>query len=144
MTADRSPLGYAQHEAAHVVVGVAVGLRLRRATLQRHQDYGAYAEFWEGAREGMLLMFAAGVAWERRCGDLGDARFDLQEIRRMRVKGNARIRALEVGAWAILAGRAGAHARVTRALLEGDLTAREIARMVRGAHPHAHILGDPF
>lgn len=132
-------LADAQHEAAHVVVGLALGLRLSRVTLgEQTFKAGPYVgeTVWYGSpwpREAGLLMTAAGVAWERRCGDLKHAAYDLADLRRAGVKGNARIRVLETAAWSILAGRAGAHARVTRALLERDLTGADVLGLARPA-----------
>ncbi len=133
-------LGDAQHEAAHVVVGVAMGLRLWRVTLVPEVRGGST---WLGTtewyqpmpREADLLMMAAGVAWERRVGDLDHAAGDLSILRRMGVRGPrapGRLRALERAAWAVLMSRAGLHARVTRALLERDLTGRDVAKLARG------------
>lgn len=128
-----SKLEDAQHEAAHVVVGKALGLRLIRATLAAEDPADAgYAHFGDGAREALMLMYAAGIAWERRAGgDVGYARGDVAALRDMRVYGNARVIALERAAWAILEGRAALHARVTRALLEGDLTDRDLRAIWR-------------
>lgn len=131
-------LSDAQHEAAHIVVGVALGLRLRGATLAarkigRHEYLGWTT--WEPRpwpREAGLLMTAAGLAWERRCGDLIHARSDTADLRRAGVRGNARIAVLERAAWALLAERHATHTRVTRALIERDLTARDIRALVRG------------
>lgn len=125
-------LADAQHEAAHVVVGVALGLRLHRATIVRAGDELGSCTFLTGAREAELLMLAAGPAWERRVGALEHAAGDYAVLRRMRVRGNARLRALELAAWAVLEARAAAHARVTRALLAGDVTARHVAALARG------------
>ena len=129
-------LADAQHEAAHVVVGVAVGLQLIRATVQESIGPGGkrwlgYAWFAQGAREQMILMTAAGVAWERRCGDLIHAHSDLALLREDRVKTNAAIRALECAAWALLQTRSRAHTLVTRALLEGDVTAAHVRDLAR-------------
>jgi hypothetical protein len=131
-------LSDAQHEAAHVVVGVALGLRLYRAQLRpvSAPDCDGLT-LWEPRpwyREADLLMTAAGVAWERHCGDLAHASADVASLRRSGVKGNARVRVLERAAWAILTARAGTHARVTRALLERDLTAADVRALARGAH----------
>lgn len=126
-------LADAQHEAAHVVVGVALGCRLLRATIANPSPGNVgEAHFASGPHEALLIMYAAGVAWERRFGDLADASGDLACLRELGVAGNARVRALERAAWAVLASRPGVHSRVTRALLEQDLTAAEITRMVRG------------
>lgn len=120
----------AQHEAAHVVVGLALGLRLSRATIKRDGDWLGYVEFHAGAREAELITWAAGVTWERRCGDLKYASGDLALLRRARVKGNARLLVLERAAWAILSSLTEEHAAVTHALLDGDVTTRSLARLV--------------
>jgi len=132
-------LADAQHEAAHIVVGVALGLRLRRAWLgaEKHgiYEYLGMTE-WEPRpwpREAGLLMTAAGLAWERHCGDLIHARSDTSELRRAGVRGNARVRVLERAAWAVLMSRHEIHTRVARALLHGPLTAADIAIMIRGS-----------
>ena len=119
----------AQHEAAHVVVGVALGLRVERVVLGSEPEVTWRGSPWP--REAGLLMWAAGVAWERRCGDLFHASYDLKDLRRAGVRGNARIRALERAAWAVLMSRAGAHARVTRALLARDLVEADVRRLAR-------------
>jgi hypothetical protein len=127
----------AQHEAAHVVVGVSLGLRLRRVWLGV-QKVGRYTYIgtteWEPRpwpAEAQRIMSAAGVAWERRGGDLEHAACDLAWLRRERVTG-ARLVAVERAAWALLETRMGLHTRVSRALLEHDLTGRDVARMARG------------
>lgn len=128
-------LADAQHEAAHVVVGVALGLRLFKATLRSDRpDDAGYTWFWEHpAREAYMVMTAAGITWERRVnGDVWPARDDVRVLReQFGVKGNRRIRALECAAWAILETRVRAHGLVTRALLEGDLTAARIRILAR-------------
>ena len=123
-------LADAQHEAAHVVVGLALGLRLSCVWIGRAagETYG-WTE-WEPEpfpREADLIMTAAGVAWERRVGDLEWAGDDLRYLRRKGIKGRSRLVALERAAWALLEGRAAAHARISRALLEArDLNARAV------------------
>lgn len=124
-------LATAQHEAAHLVVGVALGLKLHRATIKPIDDCLGYVAFFDGPREAELIMLAAGVAWERKYGNLRHAGADLKDLRRMRVRGNARIRVLERAAWAILESRPGMHARITRALLEDDVTPATLAAIVR-------------
>ncbi len=127
-------LADAQHEAAHVVVGIALGLKLRCVRLEDKRGAVGFTE-WEPTpwpREAGLIMSAAGVAWERQCGDLKHALFDLQDLRRAGVRGNARIRVLETAAWALLWARSTLHTRITRALLERDLTGKDVARIARG------------
>jgi len=128
----------AQHEAAHVVVGLALGLRLSRVWLGQDPDgtYG-WTEWhpkpWH--READLLMTAAGIAWERECGDLEWAGDDLRYLRRKGVRGNAPVRTLERAAWAILTSRPGVHARVTRALVDRDLTEADVKAIAQGPRP---------
>ncbi len=90
---------------------------------------------WEAKpwyREAVLVMYAAGVAWERRCGDLTKAAFDVRDRRRMGVRGNGRLVGLERAAWALLAERHALHTKIVRALLERDLTARDVRALARG------------
>lgn len=130
----------AQHEAAHVVVGVALGLRLLRATLgarvvRGEAESGSTEWVYPWPKEAGLIMTAAGVAWERRRGDLEHAGWDLRDLRRAGVRGQARLVALERAAWAVLMSRPGAFARVTRLLAERDITARDVRFMARGERP---------
>jgi len=128
----------AQHEAAHLVVGRALGLRPLRAVLDGPDDDEAGFVEWLKRPwyvEAVRLMFAAGVAWERRCGDLEKAEYDLVELRATGVRGNGRLVALERAAWAILAERHALHAKITRALYERDLTERDIRALAKGQFP---------
>lgn len=124
----------AQHEAAHLVVGVACGLRPHSVTLGGEFSGLSwwYAKPWY--READLICTAAGVVWERRCGDLKAACYDLADLRRMGVRGR-RLVALERAAWAILAERHSLHAKITRALYERDLTERDIRALAKGQFP---------
>jgi len=123
-------LADAQHEAAHAVVGIALGLRLDRITLDLPGEIGTEAALtiWHGTpwhHEAVAMMFAAGVAWERRCGDLSKASFDLADLRRLHVTGK-RLTACERAAWAVLSERHALHTRIVRALVERDLTAADV------------------
>ena len=115
-----------------------MGLRLRRVWLGE-QKVGKHVYLgcteWEPRpwnREADLIMSAAGLAWERHCGDIEHAHGDLAYLRRNRVRGNSRVRVLETAAWAVLYERSAAHARVTRALLERDLNGRDVGLLARG------------
>lgn len=124
----------AQHEAAHIVVGVAVGLRLERATARPTR--GAWGETWfagehRGLDTAFALMYAAGIAWDRALGlsDYGsslDARYCRELV------GKRGVEACTLAASAILATRGGIHARVTRALLEHDLTMAHVEALAKG------------
>lgn len=129
-------LSVAQHEAAHVVVGVALGLRMRAAVLEPARPgftQSGYAWFPTGARrkrEALALMYAAGVAWDRAVGD----RFTATDTRLVRayVSGRHGVESCVRAAAAMLAGLGPAHARVTRALLERDLSGADITALARG------------
>lgn len=147
MAAQRSLVG-AQHEAAHVVVGVALGLKLGRASAARWALDGVACEGYcwfplpPGRREWAdTLMRAAGVAWERAIAPAvadpdGPQCDDWAEILAYvpsRHDAETCVRA----AAALLAGLGAAHARVTRALLERDLGPDDIAALARGERPSA-------
>ncbi len=128
----------AQHEAAHVVVGVAVGLHLLRASVlpPPAENWTAPGHCWfrgdPKRHVAEATMFAAGVAWERAVGnsDPTDAYHDLAGCVDLVGPDNAEtcIRL----ARATLFELARVHTRVTRALLERDLTVRDISKIVRG------------
>jgi hypothetical protein len=131
-------LAVAQHEAAHVVVGAALGLRLVRAEIAP-----ADAPQWDGCATfavaphhaaAWALTLAAGIAWERAAtgrrrprGAALDARL-LRELVPGRHAREAHVRA----AAAMLATMGGVHARVTRALLERAVGAADVAALARG------------
>lgn len=128
--ADRS-LEIAAHEAAHVVVGVALGLRLRAAKIAPADmpTWSGYAWFPRAKGVRWALVLAAGVVWEEAHGGVSDG--DLEMLRALGYK-QVDIAALGIAAGAILAKRHKAHADVTRALLERDLTEIDIAAIARG------------
>ncbi len=128
-------LATAQHEAAHVVVGVALGLRLREAVIGEAEVAGerleGYAWFPGANRLDWGITLAAGVARSRAHGAEGDARLDLAELRRLRFSAR-NVESLVIAAWAILTERSEAHARVTAALLQRDLVESDIALIAEG------------
>lgn len=128
-----SELDIAQHEAAHVVVGVALGLHLTTATIKRSRDTLGYAAFVVPKRKRLAwaITLAAGIAFERRGGDVETARNDRKLLRAAGHAAHA-IEALVVAADAILETRGLAHARVTRALLQRDLKRSDIEALARG------------
>jgi hypothetical protein len=123
----------AQHEAAHIVVGVALGLRLHSATITPAEDYYGYAWFpWGGTKIADSITLAAGVAWERAIGSTrGYERDDLAQLRALQRSASG-VQAAVRAAGALLASLGPVHARVTRALLERDLTGADMARLARG------------
>lgn len=132
----------AQHEAAHVVVGCALGLRLRAAVVRWHQDrddpstwLGGYAWFHGHEtrdRAALALMLAAGIAWERAIRGKPRVRGADAEALRGYCGSRREYEAYITAAGAMLAGRQAAHARVTRALLDRDITGADIAAICRG------------
>lgn len=127
----------AQHEAAHVVVGVACGLRLRRGvigyTRAGSEHLAGYTHFQRGGPpEGWALMYAAGVAWDRT---LAIDPFQSSRDYRLLRSCSWGTRGAEIwvrAATAMLAGLRSEHVRVTRALLERDVTGADIAALCRG------------
>lgn len=128
----------AQHEAAHLVVGVALGLRLRRAVVEPapRPDWTAPGYCWFPVRgytlrkrSALALMYAAGMAWEAGFGrpSITDAR-----LCRQLVTSRQDVYALEKAARAMLIELAPVHKQVTRALLDRDLTGVDVARLARG------------
>ena len=126
----------AQHEAAHIVVGCALGLRVTRATLEQIPGYEWSGIVWfdgrAGALEAWALMFAAGVAWEKAAGEHPyGASGDASQLRSMGYT-KKRSQALVIASAAMLANLGPVHARVTRALIERDLDGRDLATLASG------------
>lgn len=131
----------AQHESAHVVVGVALGLRLLRASVGRVREgkyvLAGYAWFHSRGsdvrrREAWAMMYAAGIAWDRALGlPSVHSSLDLRELRKI-TSGRHGVETMVRAAGAMLAGLGPIHARVTRALLERDLSGSDLAAIARG------------
>lgn len=127
-------LHLAQHEAAHVVVGVALGLRLRRAVVGYHVQDGVemdgFAWFTNhGSPFAHAVMFAAGIALDKAHDDSSPADAALcREI----VQTDDNIRTCVRIAKLILSSSKAIHKRVTMALLERNLNGRDIAALARG------------
>jgi hypothetical protein len=127
-----------QHEAAHVTVGVALGLRLHSAAVMRWvDDDGTVAAGWtwfpEGSREALALMYASGVAWERATGGRRYESGDSRCLRELIGTSRQGFEACVTAAGALLESRAVAHARVTRVLLERDITHEDVQAIAQGA-----------
>jgi hypothetical protein len=134
----RDPLT-AAHEAAHVVVGVALGLRFRAAAVgyQRDPELGwvdgcVTFDRRYGSADAWAIMFAAGVYYEERRGHPTVARGDRAYLRYACKGSAASMRTSIVAAGAILESRRAAWDAVTRALLERDLTAADVERLAQG------------
>jgi hypothetical protein len=125
----------AEHEAAHLVVGCALGLKLRRATVlpgTTDPKLDGYAWFHGPMRAHAAfgVMYAAGIYWESRAGgDPEDARYDKVHARAC-FKSAADVRTAARLAGEILTARRGVLARVARELLDRDLTAKDVQSLV--------------
>lgn len=133
----------AQHEAAHIVVGLAVGLRVRRAYLCELPAHGTtheYGAVWFNDRHAtatqLALAYAAGCAWDRCIAAPtpkgmtwvdGDA-----EILRDMGHSRREIEALTIAASAMLGARMTVHRRVADALHERDLVAADFPALIAG------------
>ncbi len=131
-----------------MVVGVALGLTLGRASARQWAEdgvqYDGFCWFplpprrraWADAVAG-----AAGVAWERAVAPAvadheGRQSADWAELLAATPSRHDAETCVRAAA-ALLAGLGGAHARVTRALLERDLGPDDIAALARGERPSA-------
>lgn len=121
----------AAHEAAHVVVGCALGLRLDYA---RVLSVGGETQFLPpGSRLAFGLMYAAGCAWEAmRPGGLAayarvDRRLAREQLRGYGVR--ADVRSAVTAARAILESRRELHHAVTDLLIVRDITGRDVRRL---------------
>lgn len=134
-------LGVAGHEAAHVVVGCALGLAFRLARVATHAGVINPRATWDGEtwfveRPGEdlahAIMAAAGVVWDRKCHGSADdlPESDLWYVRRYSRGSRRRIETCVRSAATILDARARLHARVMRALAEQDLTPRDLRALI--------------
>lgn len=132
-------LAVAQHEAAHVVVGLALGLRLRKASARPSIDSEGYCWFPLPPNRRVLaeaIMTAAGVAWERasnpgQADEDGYACHDAIEARALVASDHDYETCVKTAGY-ILETRGAAHKQLARALLEQDLTGADIAALARG------------
>lgn len=144
-------LDVAQHEAAHLVVGVALGLHLGRASARAcvigDEHCAGYAWFPlpPGRRTwAQAIMVAAGVAWERAVAPGvsdtdGVARYDWADLLEA-VPSRHDAETCVRSAGALLTGLGAMHARVTRGLLERDLTGADVARLAEGERLSLELL----
>ena len=124
-------LAVAKHEAAHIVVGVTCGLKLKHATITPSGGLLGYAWFHGNPqgphREALALMYAAGVAWEN--GRSPADRALLRGVCSGRHAELAIIRAADC----MLVVRGALIERVAHALLRaGTLTGADISAIARG------------
>ncbi len=128
-------LATAEHEAAHLVVGLALGLKLKRAFVRRADLNGVAVDglvwFSGFARRKLAqgVMACAGIAYERRIKRVGFTWYDEKFARECFSSRSD----LETGvrlAREILDCRRRAHTRLAVELCDRDLTARDIAALV--------------
>ncbi len=128
----------AEHEAAHVVVGAALGLRLRKATIAAGELNGhvaaGYSWFYVGRKYMAFgIMACAGIAWERKCGRNGDAIAGDLEIARQ--VWDCRRSEIETGvrlARELIDARARIHSRIASKLCDRDLGPGDLERLIVG------------
>ncbi len=125
----------AEHEAAHVVVGLALGLKLVRAHVAHarpeHDSSEGFAWFKPGrAYMAFGIMTCAGIAWENRPGGTPEyASFDMKLAKQV-LRTNASVRTGVRLARELLDGRRRLHARVAAELCDRDLTAADVDALV--------------
>lgn len=131
-------LAAAAHESAHVVVGIALGLRLRKVSVAKgvingHDTDGFTWFTSHGSALAHAIMCAAGIAWERAHGRESPADYQnmMQELHVTGdVDGEVRtcLRLAEI----LLKNHGKAHKQVTMALMDRDLTDKDIRAIARG------------
>lgn len=128
----------AEHEAAHVVVGLALGLKLGRASTTPSVEPNVglvHGSVWfrEGrGRMAMGIMFAAGRAWEQRAGGTLWWAWRDTELARRYLIGPANLKTAVKVAREILDGRRRVHAKIASELCDRDLTSADIEALILG------------
>lgn len=122
------------HEAAHVVVGIALGLKLRHATARPSHIEGALGFAWfqsSGHPAAHALMYAAGCAYERSVGGVWLGTWD-ERYCREHLPGRGGFQAAVRAADAMLRGLHAEHVQVSLALRRRDIGPSDVLRMARG------------
>lgn len=127
----------AEHEAAHVVVGLALGLKLRKAALGYFDNPQHYLDGFTWFSHGRQylafgVMICAGIAWERReGGNPSNAALDAKQAKQIHIY-SANVETSVRLADELLRARRAAHARVARELCDRDLGPADVERLVIG------------
>lgn len=129
------PHDVAAHEAAHVVTGLLVGLRLKYVLIATPGNQAAGLTLWEsdGSDIGYAIQYAAGVVWDEMCQQgysTDDAR-----LCRKHVDFKADVMVCKRVAKNLLLSHKHAHQLVTKALLAADhykLTGADVRALIRG------------
>jgi hypothetical protein len=120
----------AEHEAAHVVVGLALGLKLRKATIRPtpHGKSGialGYVWFYSGRKYlAQAIMCCAGVVWDERSGFDVDTVGDLATAKKLVSRGD--VATCMSIARELLDGRRRLHARIASELCDRDLSGADV------------------
>lgn len=126
----------AEHEAAHVVVGLALGLRLRRATaspspLGKRGIACGYVWFYSDRKYlAQAIMLCAGVIWDRENGFAPCTTSAGDRAQAARLVSRRDLPTCERLAAELLGARRRAHARVASELLDQSLGPADIERLV--------------
>lgn len=128
---------HAEHEAAHVVVGLALGLPLKIATVRKDVWRNIEIEgfTWFGAPRKRLahgVTVCAGIVWEGRPGGSPSGAHGDKRLAREYLRTPADVATGCAIAAEILRTRQGALQRVARELCDRDLRPAELAEMVVG------------
>lgn len=132
-------LSTALHEAAHIVVARALGVRVTFATAQESSDAWGYVSHTDVRKRRPLveaLIAAAGLVYEARADgtrDPGWAAADYTAAQRAARRAGVSMRIVTRLAAALLHERAAIHDRVARALCERDLTEADLRALERCA-----------
>ncbi len=131
------PHEVAAHEAAHVVTGLAVGLRLRYVLIATPGNEAAGLTVWEPDHSDIAyaIQYAAGVVWD----SMSQTYFSKEDARlcRKHVDYKADVEVCKRIAKDLLTTRKRAHEMITKALLNADhyrLTGRQVSALIRGEH----------
>lgn len=127
----------AEHEAAHLVVGLALGLKLKRAKLEETVIKDGFVElghvwFAGSGRRGLALsiMYCAGIAWElEHAADPTAIAHDRKLADKYLIGKHDMATGVRIAS-ELLAARKKAHARVASELCERDLGPRDVARLI--------------
>ncbi len=129
------PHDVAAHEAAHVVVGLAVGLSLKYVLIATPGNEAAGLTLWnsDGSDIGYAIQYAAGVVWDEMSLQ-GYSRDDARLCRK-HVDYQADVNVCKRVAKALLLSRKVAHQLITKALLAADhyrLTGADVRNLIKG------------
>lgn len=141
-------LSTAQHEAAHIVVARALGVRVTHATARENEDSWGFVSHTDVRKRRPLveaLIAAAGVVYEARADDadsIARASSDFLAMRTACRRAGVSMRIVLRLTGALLHERAAIHDRVARALCERDLTAQDLRALERCACEAKCACGD--